>query len=225
MSPGDLTALTWAWRRLLARPVDRAADGGPSQTEQMASKYDPLGRFLEDQPGEEVVSLTFAEVTALVGALPQSSATTMWWSNTVGHPQALAWLRAGRRLIKLRPGDTVVFSPVSLRCPSPQLHTSRQPGQKPGSPCRHEWSRRTRQRLSKRPATPRSSQLLHPTHSSCTLTPSPRLRAGRSSPSFVTPRGAVPSRRSPTARRRGTVPRQHHAHPVLPLGRPQIPWG
>jgi hypothetical protein len=87
----------------------------------MPSKYDPLRRFLEAQPADEPVSLTLDEITALVGALPPSSATSMWWSNTVGHSQALAWLQAGRRAIELRLGDAVVFSPVSVQITTPSF--------------------------------------------------------------------------------------------------------
>jgi hypothetical protein len=86
----------------------------------MSGKYDPLLRYLEAQPADEAVSLTFDEIGALVGRLPLSSATAMWWSNTAGHSQALAWIRAGRRVIELRLVDeVVVYSPASTDSLSP----------------------------------------------------------------------------------------------------------
>ena len=88
-------------------------------------KYAALTRYLEGRPDEEPVSLTFDEIDALVGGLPESSTGRTWWANTRGHSQALAWLRIGRRVTEVRLGSAVVFSPVgelpsddSARAPS-----------------------------------------------------------------------------------------------------------
>lgn len=81
----------------------------------MVSKYTPLQRFLEDQPADDVVSLTVSEIARIVGGLPPSSSRRAWWANTPGHVQALAWLGAGRRVVEARPGQAVVFSPVGAR--------------------------------------------------------------------------------------------------------------
>ena len=84
----------------------------------MASKYEPLQRTLEQRPGDEVVALTMAEITALVGGLPPSADQPAWWANSPGHVQARAWLQAGRRVQGVRPGDEVVFSAASRVVPS-----------------------------------------------------------------------------------------------------------
>ena len=75
-------------------------------------KYDNLTEYLESRSADEAVSMTMAEVEAIVGALPPSSSGRTWWANTEGHAQSLAWLRAGRRVIELRLGKAVVFSPA-----------------------------------------------------------------------------------------------------------------
>lgn len=79
----------------------------------MAAKYDPLRRHLESRPDDEPVSLTMAEVDQMVGGLPPSSAGRTWWANTVvsSHAQAAAWMGAGRRVVEVRVGQVVVFSP------------------------------------------------------------------------------------------------------------------
>ncbi len=53
-----------------------------------------------------------AGLEQLVGALPPSSSGRTWWANTDGHTQALAWLRAGRRVTEISLGESVIFSPV-----------------------------------------------------------------------------------------------------------------
>jgi hypothetical protein len=80
----------------------------------MPPKYDPLQRRLEEAPADEPVSLTFDEISALVGGLPPSSSSRMWWANTTNEnrSQAKSWLATSRRVTEVRLGDTVVFSPA-----------------------------------------------------------------------------------------------------------------
>lgn len=78
----------------------------------MTPKYDALARLLDEQPADEAVSFTFAEIDAIVGGLPPSSSGRTWWANTVRHSQSAAWLRAGRRVMEVRSGASVVFSPA-----------------------------------------------------------------------------------------------------------------
>lgn len=77
-------------------------------------RYDDLTRYLEEQPEDDGVSLTVAELEVFVGQLPPSSNGRTWWANTKGHVQSTAWLRAGRRVIELRLGEAVVFSPAGV---------------------------------------------------------------------------------------------------------------
>ena len=88
----------------------------------MPPKYEPLQRYLDGQPPDGVVSLTITEIDKLVGGLPTSSVQRTWWANSKGHSQALAWLQAGRRVLEVRPGQSVVFSPATghgdVRSPS-----------------------------------------------------------------------------------------------------------
>jgi plasmid stability protein len=61
------------------------------------SKYEPLTRYLESQPGQEH-ALTFQQVEAIiVGKLPSSAYRhRAWWSNNPkGHVMAEAWVKAG----------------------------------------------------------------------------------------------------------------------------------
>lgn len=61
------------------------------------SKYEPLTRYLESQPGPEH-ALTFEQVEAIiVGKLPPSAYRhRAWWSNNPqGHVMAEAWVNAG----------------------------------------------------------------------------------------------------------------------------------
>jgi hypothetical protein len=78
----------------------------------VAPRYEALTRFLEDQPDGEALSLTFHELDQLVRGLPPSASARAWWANTAGHSQSRAWLRTGRRVIEVRLGEDVVFSPA-----------------------------------------------------------------------------------------------------------------
>jgi hypothetical protein len=63
------------------------------------TKYEPLGRHLRDAP--RPATLTFDEISRLVGGLPRSAHRyPAWWANDHGgrHIQANAWLEAGRRV-------------------------------------------------------------------------------------------------------------------------------
>lgn len=62
-------------------------------------RYDPLFGYLCRSP-DDSVTMTFDEIEALVGPLPLSATKyDAWWQNEAansGHPQAAAWLNAGR---------------------------------------------------------------------------------------------------------------------------------
>jgi hypothetical protein len=63
----------------------------------MASKYDPLRRYLESRPGAET-PMSFADVERVLGfSLPPSARDhAAWWSNNVGTNVAVAaWRNAG----------------------------------------------------------------------------------------------------------------------------------
>lgn len=90
-------------------------DAGAGQTDPVPPKYEPLQRYLDGQSADDVVSLTITEIAKLVGGLPPSSAQRTWWANSEDHSQALAWLQAGRRVLEVRPGQSVVFSPSAGR--------------------------------------------------------------------------------------------------------------
>jgi hypothetical protein len=63
----------------------------------MASKYEPLNRYLLGHPRGEFV-LTFRQVEEVLGfALPKSAERPQWWSNVTGkdHPHSQAWQSAG----------------------------------------------------------------------------------------------------------------------------------
>ena len=67
-------------------------------------KYDPLAAYLAALPVETTtVTLTLAEIEALIGApLPASAWLPSWWVNAaVGQPQVRAWSAAGRRAVQL----------------------------------------------------------------------------------------------------------------------------
>ena len=58
------------------------------------------------------------ELDRLVGGLPSSARVHRPWSgNTLSHnrPHAMSWMAAGRRVMGLRMGETVVFSPADAR--------------------------------------------------------------------------------------------------------------
>jgi hypothetical protein len=79
------------------------------------AKYDPLQRRLEAAPPDELVSLSFDEINRLVGVLPPNSWTDRtWWGNTThkSRSQAKSWMATGRRVVELRLGEVVVFSPA-----------------------------------------------------------------------------------------------------------------
>lgn len=77
------------------------------------SKYEALTDFLDTQPLDESVSVSFQGLAGIVGGLPAGAARRRWWANTGGDPQAAAWLRAGRRVVEVCEGESVVFSPVA----------------------------------------------------------------------------------------------------------------
>ena len=65
-------------------------------------KYDPLTAYLAALAADEV-TLTFAEIEAIIGtALPPSARTSRFWTNvTAGvHRSAQAWRRAGWRVVR-----------------------------------------------------------------------------------------------------------------------------
>src|SRR5512142_3497768 len=67
------------------------------------SKYEPLQRYLAQQPGREA-PMTFKEIEVILGfKLPASArAHRPWWSNNVGtHVNAAAWRRAGWRTARV----------------------------------------------------------------------------------------------------------------------------
>ena len=88
-----------------ASPCKAVAVVSPATTETAAMprrvgprKYDPLTRYLADLAADEV-TLTFAEIEAIIGApLPPSARTSNWWENTTEHVQAGAWVLAGWRM-------------------------------------------------------------------------------------------------------------------------------
>lgn len=86
----------------------------------MSPKYEPLTRYLDDQPADEAVALTYEELAALVGGLPASAADQKsWWGNTWGHSHGAAWLQAGRKVTAVHLGDHVVFSPADAATGTP----------------------------------------------------------------------------------------------------------
>ena len=65
----------------------------------MATKYDPLRKWLSQADGQRI-RLSFREVEAILGfRLPHSARSlAQWWANTHGsHVQAAAWMEAGWR--------------------------------------------------------------------------------------------------------------------------------
>ena len=79
-------------------------------------KYDPLADYLAALTVDEV-TLTFAEIEAIIGApLPPSARLRTWWANTAGSAQARAWRSAGwrmarRQLHSATPAVTFVRAP------------------------------------------------------------------------------------------------------------------
>ena len=82
-------------------------------------KYDPLFEHL-CRAGDESLTMTFAEIEALVGALPAAAARqAAWWSNQLTdgrHVQNRSWLNAGREVESVdRSGQRVRFSAPGWR--------------------------------------------------------------------------------------------------------------
>ena len=65
-------------------------------------KYQPLANFLTAQAADEV-TLSFAQIAALVGALPPTAANVLaWWtSNAVHRRPSLSWRAAGWEVINV----------------------------------------------------------------------------------------------------------------------------
>jgi hypothetical protein len=68
------------------------------------AKYYPLQVYLAAQTGGRV-TLTFAEIEAIVGAaLPPTATLRRFWANaTYGSAHARAWQAAGWRVVEFRP--------------------------------------------------------------------------------------------------------------------------
>ena len=63
-------------------------------------KYDPLTRYLANLAPDEV-TLTFAEIEAIVGApLPASARRASFWTTTPRPLVARPWVRAGWRVVR-----------------------------------------------------------------------------------------------------------------------------
>jgi DNA-binding XRE family transcriptional regulator len=82
------------------------------------AKYGPLFQHLR-QSGRDEVTLSFAEIEALLGErLPESARTSRsWWSNrTSGAVQASAWMKAGYHVkkIDLAQGTITFRKPVRV---------------------------------------------------------------------------------------------------------------
>jgi plasmid stability protein len=76
------------------------------------SKYEPLARYLANQPAQEL-SLTFEEIETIIGSkLPPSTYEyrALWSNNPQGHVMAQAWLKAGWETSKVEmEGRKLVF--------------------------------------------------------------------------------------------------------------------
>ena len=60
-------------------------------------KYEPLSRHLRS--AAHPFSMTFAEISQLVGGLPPSAYQhRAWWANDLSHVEAHAWLELDRRV-------------------------------------------------------------------------------------------------------------------------------
>lgn len=111
------------------------SDGAPdlNQGTARAAKYEPLADLLQAASDDEPVTLTFAELDRLVGGLPASAREhRSWWGNTFSpRPHAAAWMSTGRRVVELRLGDAVVFSPADALTAPPDNATDARHGQNP----------------------------------------------------------------------------------------------
>jgi hypothetical protein len=81
-------------------------------------KYEPLRRYLVALPADvTTVTLTVAEIEALLGAsLPASARTSSWWANSQPVAHRRAWLTIGWRVMghTFRPAvPTVTFTRVA----------------------------------------------------------------------------------------------------------------
>jgi hypothetical protein len=80
-------------------------------------KYEPLLRFLEARADANMIRLSFAEISDILGfSLPASARKHQaWWSNTrAGHSHAAAWLDAGWKTETLDlAGERVSFAKAS----------------------------------------------------------------------------------------------------------------
>ena len=77
----------------------------------MVPKYEPLARLLQARH-PLAVTMTFAELDALVGGLPPSARSEpSWWGNTtnVSRTQAKAWMGADYRAENVKLGVAVTF--------------------------------------------------------------------------------------------------------------------
>jgi hypothetical protein len=90
---------------------------GPSSSEPAvhASRYDPLGKYLEQQDGDEFV-VPFSEIENALGfKLPESAMRPQWWANTRrkhANVQREAWRRAGYDAFLISGEDRVRFRKV-----------------------------------------------------------------------------------------------------------------
>lgn len=65
------------------------------------SKYEPLYRHLRES-GQDKLTIAFAEIEKLVGALPDSAySSNAFWSNRSGGAQAAGWMEAGYHTTKV----------------------------------------------------------------------------------------------------------------------------
>ena len=61
------------------------------------AKYEPLSRHL--RTATHPVSMTFLEISRLIGGLPPSAYVhRAWWANSRTHVEAQAWLELGHRV-------------------------------------------------------------------------------------------------------------------------------
>ncbi|MEF3303263.1 DUF7662 domain-containing protein [Paenibacillus sp. GYB003] len=76
------------------------------------NKYKPLEEYLDVQLSPRV-TLAFEQIEAILGfPLPVTAKTEpQWWSNTISdcNSQAIAWLKAFRRVSHVKPGERVTF--------------------------------------------------------------------------------------------------------------------
>jgi hypothetical protein len=97
--------LNWLEGKYAPRTKKRPGPNGWAVSEESRSKYSPLRVYLESREGENAIRLTFRHIEDVLGVrLPRSARRYHhWWANdaTGNHPQAMAWLAAGRRVVQL----------------------------------------------------------------------------------------------------------------------------